>query len=220
MKYLEDDQTDSQVLARDSTKMELGDLMDRWHQTLEDADDEVGNPQNDIGSENSSVDENIPVEDNDNHLPELAAYKKLISSSPVYEWLLGSIRRELNLHPAEPNAQDAVRNKILDSLPSSRTVSRYDQPRIYQAKFILKWDPMAFVKEQEYDKGKDGFIGNIITITGSSQDAQAMTCLQYLHQTWHFYGANILQLVEATLLNEPGYEHICTLLPKLHRGRY
>ncbi|KAL5357315.1 purine and uridine phosphorylase [Aspergillus floccosus] len=209
-RYLEDDQTNSQAAAYDDTKMDLGDLMDLWHQNL-DPDDDVGNPPDDNGSESSNVDDSVPIEIDEEELPGLATYKDLITSSPMYEWLLGSIRRELNLHRTEPNAKDAIRNRILSSLPLSRTVSRYDQPRIYQAKFTLNWDPMAFVKEQEYDTSKEGFLGNVITITGSSQDAQAMTCLQYLHQTWHSYEVDIIQLFEATLLNEHGYEHRCTL---------
>jgi hypothetical protein len=210
MKHLED-AIDSQVPEYDDNKMELGDLMNLWHQNLEDADDDIANPQNDIdvGSETSSIGEIVTVEDSDKDLPELVAYKNLISSSPVYEWLLGTIRRKLHLKPAAPNSQDTIRHRILDSLPSSRIVSRYDQPRIYQATFILNWDPIAFVREQEYDQSKPGFIGKIITVTGSSHDAQAMTSLQYLHQTWHSYGASILQLVEATLLNEPGCEYRC-----------
>ncbi|KAL4806038.1 nucleoside phosphorylase domain-containing protein [Aspergillus unguis] len=210
IKYLEEDQPDSQDSAHDDTKMGLDDLMALWHQNL-DADDDIGNPQIDNRAESSIIDEDIPLEDDDEDLPGLTAYRKLITGSPVYEWLLGSFRRELHLHPAEPNAQDAIRHRILDSLPSPRRVSRYDQPRIYQVVFHLNWDPMAFITEQEYDICKEGFLGKIITITGTCQDAQAMTCLQYLYQTWHSCGTNILQLIEATLLDERDYEHRCTL---------
>ncbi|KAL4913592.1 purine and uridine phosphorylase [Aspergillus aurantiobrunneus] len=210
IKYLED-QLDSQDSAHDDTKMGLGDLMDLWHQNLEDADDDIGIPKIDNGAESSSIDEDIPIEDDDEDLPGLTAYRMLITDSPVYEWLLGSFRRGLHLHPAEPNAQDAICHRILDSLPSPLRVSRYDQPRIYQVVFHLNWDPMAFITEQEYDICKEGFLGKIITITGTSQDAQAMTCLQYLHQTWHSCGSNILQLIEATLFDERDYEHRCTL---------
>ncbi|KAF7113950.1 hypothetical protein CNMCM5793_006133 [Aspergillus hiratsukae] len=156
MKYLEEDQTDSQASTYEDTKMELGDLMDLWDQNLEDADSDCGIPQIDSGAESSSIDEDIPMEDDDEDLPELTAYRTLIIGSPAYKWLLGSLRRELHLRPAEPNAQIAIRNGILASLPSSRK--------------------------------------------RTSQDAQATTCLQYLQQTWHSYGSNILQLVEATLL--------------------
>ncbi|KAL3252159.1 hypothetical protein ABHI18_010239 [Aspergillus niger] len=209
VKYLED-QTETHVSRQDDTKMELGDLMDLWDQNLEDADDDLAIPQFDSGAENSDSDEDILIEDDEN-LPEHATYRKLITGSPVYEWLLGSLRRKLQLHPAEPNVQDAIRDRILKTLPSSRRVSRYDQPTVYQVVYLLKWDPVSFIAEQEYDISKEGFLGKIITITGTSQDAQAMTCLQYLHQTWHSYGANILQLVEAALVDERGYEHRCTL---------
>ncbi|RAQ50712.1 hypothetical protein AFGD_002709 [Aspergillus flavus] len=208
MKYMEDELTDSQVTANDGTKTDLGDLMDLWHQRL---DNDFDIPHIDTEAERSAVDDDIPTEDDDNGLPGLEMYRELIVGSPVYEWLLGSLRRELELQPAEPDARGAIRNRILDSLPSSRRVSRYDQPRIYQVKFTLNWDLMAFVKEQEYDTNKEGFLGRIITITGTRQDAQAMTCLQYLHQTWQSFEDNILRLVEATLLDGPGYKHRCAL---------
>ncbi|KJK62616.1 Phosphorylase superfamily protein [Aspergillus parasiticus SU-1] len=208
LKYMEDELTDSQVTANDGTKMDLGDLMDLWHQKL---DDDFDIPHIDTEAERSAVDDDIPTEDDDNDLPGLEMYRELIVDSPVYEWLLGSLRRELDLQPAGPDARGAIRNRILDSLPSSRRVSRYDQPRIYQVKFTLNWDLMAFVKEQEYDTNKEGFLGRIITITGTRQDAQAMTCLQYLHQTWQSFEDNILRLVEATLLDGPGYKHRCAL---------
>ncbi|KAB8217056.1 purine and uridine phosphorylase [Aspergillus novoparasiticus] len=208
MKYMEDELSDSQVTANDDNKMDLRDLMDLWHQKL---DDDFDIPHIDTEAERSAVDDDIPTEDDGNDLPGLGTYRDLIMYSPVYKWLLGSLRRELDLQPAEPDARGAIRNRILDSLPFSRIVSRYDQPRIYQVKFTLNWDLMAFVKEQEYDTNKEGFLGRIITITGTRQDAQAMTCLQYLHQTWQSFGANIIQLLEATLLDGPGYKHRCAL---------
>ncbi|GFN15432.1 Pfs domain protein [Aspergillus tubingensis] len=185
--------------------------MDLWDQNLEDADGELATAQFDSGAEHLDVDDDIPIEDGDENLPEHTEFWSLITSSPVYEWLLGSLRRKLHLQPAEPNVQDAIRDRILETLPSSRRVSRYDQPTIYQVEFLLNWDPASFIAEQEYDTSKEGFLGKIITITGSGQDAQAMTCLQYLQQTWHSYGADILQLVEATLLSERDYKHSCTL---------
>ncbi|OGM48282.1 hypothetical protein ABOM_002156 [Aspergillus bombycis] len=207
-KYKVDELTNSKVTANDDTKMDLGDLMDLWHQNL---DDDCDMPHIDTEAESPAVEDDIPMEDDDKDLPGLETYRKLIIDSPVYKWLLASLRRELDLHPAEPNAREAIRKRILYSLPSSRIVSRYDQPTIYQVKFTLNWDLMAFVKEQEYDISKEGFLGRIITITGTRKNAQALTCLQYLHQTWQSFGASILQLVEATLLDGPGYKHRCTL---------
>ena len=214
MKYLED-QTETYVSTHDDTKMELGDLMDLWDQHLEDAGDDLVVPQFVGGAVDLEVDEDIPIEDGEQNLPDHTKYWDLITGSPVYEWLIGNLRRKLHLHPAEPNVQNGIRDRILETLPSSRRVSRYDQPTIYQVVFRLNWDPASFIAEQEYDISKEGFLGKIITITGSGQDAQAVTCLQYLQQTWHSYGADILELVEATLRSERDYKHSCTLSPPL-----
>ena len=218
MKYLEEDEIRPQVPGHEADDMKLDDLMNLWHRHLEDAEDDIGGLQigRDGESETSSVDDDINMEESDKDLPELAAYRKFIFNTPAYKWLLGSIRRELLLAPDEPNSQDAIRKRILDSLPSSRTVSRYEYPNIYQTTFMLKWDPMAFLREQEYDQGPDDLMGKIITITGSRKDAQAMTCLQYLHQTWQSYGSYLLQLIEATLFSELGCAYRCMSLTYLY----
>ncbi|KAH8812294.1 hypothetical protein F5884DRAFT_855596 [Xylogone sp. PMI_703] len=216
MKYLEEDEIRPQVAGYDADDMRLDDLMNLWYGHLEDMEDDIGGSQVDWdgGSENSSINDDIDMEESDRGLPELEVYRKFISNIPAYEWLLESIHTELLLAPAEPSIQNAIRKKILNSLPSSSTVSRYDHPNIYQARFILEWDLMAFLREEEYDQGTDGLLGKIITITGLSKDAQAMTCLQYLHQTWQSYGSHLLQLIEATLFSEAGCAYRCTLPDK------
>lgn len=191
--------------------MELNDRMEMWYHTQENANNDLENEQNnaDIKPETLSTSHNVPMEDNDGNLIEIAIYRKVISDSQAYKWLLGSIQRTSALYPAEQNAQDAIRERILNSIPLPRTVGRHDQPKVYQTTFTINWNPIAFVTEQGYDQDKDGFLGKIITITGSRIDAQAMTSLQYLHQTWHSYGANIIQIVEATLVIGPGCEYKC-----------
>jgi hypothetical protein len=193
--------------------MELGDIMKLWYNNQDDTANDFEHEQfdTDTGPDASGANDEDLMEDDDydKGLPEIEAYRQLISNNQAYGWLLGSIQRELNLNPAEPNTQDAIRKRILDFLPTPRTVSRYDQPRLYQTTFTLNWDLVSFVSEQGYDQSKDGFLGRIITITGSSIDAQAMTSLQYLHQAWHSYGADLLQIIETTLLSGPGYECKC-----------
>ena len=210
LKHLEDGGASSFPAGYDN-QMRLSSMVKLWYQNLKDVANDFGNQQNHTvtGPNASSANHDIPMEDDDNNSPELWIYRKFISNRQAYEWLVGSIRRELNLNPANQNSQDAIRNRILESLPSPRTSSPYDKPRIYQTTFAINWDPVAFVREQGYDQNKGGFLGKIITITGSSIDAQAMTSLQYLHQTWHSYGANLLQIIEATLLSEPGSESRC-----------
>jgi hypothetical protein len=49
--------------------------------------------------------------------------------------------------------------------------------------FGIEWDPLAFVKEQEYREKPDEAVEIAITLTGPAKDAQALTCAQYLCQT-------------------------------------
>lgn len=208
MKFQKDDEAQSEDLTVSAHgKMDLQDLMDLWDRN---------EAQEDHGFDNEAERPDIPgevddfaTEDIEEELPEIAAYRNLLSSSAAYEWLLGTIQREIQLNPTAPNAQGSIRDEILKSIPIPRVVSRYDAPQICQTTFTLNWDPLGFIIEQEYEKSVEGFLGKIITITGSSCDAQAMTSLQYLQQTWHSYATELLQLVEATIIGEPGSEYAC-----------
>src|SRR5438045_8172109 len=55
-------------------------------------------------------------------MSELLAYSDLIFKVPAYEWLVTSLRKEFRMAPAEPNFMDAIRRKIVHSLPSSHKV--------------------------------------------------------------------------------------------------
>ncbi|KAJ5538344.1 purine and uridine phosphorylase [Penicillium frequentans] len=218
LKYTES-QGGSSVPANGDYRMGLNDRMKLWYHTQERANNELQNEQNeaDTGLEISGK---VSVEDGDENIPEIAIYRKFISNSPAYKWLLGSIQREIALSPADPNAQDAIRAQILESIPLTWTMGRHDKPKIYQTTFTINWNPVAFVREQGYDQDNDGYLGKMITITGSRIDAQAMTSLQYIHQTWHSYGAQIIQIVEATLISEQGCEYICTFPDKTQVGAW
>ncbi|KAJ5549058.1 purine and uridine phosphorylase [Penicillium frequentans] len=218
LKYMQS-QGGSPVPANGDYRMGLDDRMKLWYHTQERANNDLQNEQNeaDTGLETSGK---VSVEDGDESIPEIAIYRKFISNSQAYKWLLGSIQREIALSPADPNAQDAIRAQILESIPSIWTMGRHDKPKIYQTTFTINWNPVAFVREQGYDQDNDGYLGKMITITGSRIDAQAMTSLQYIHQTWHSYGAKIIQIVEATLISEQGCEYRCTFPDKTQVGAW
>ncbi len=55
---------------------------------------------------------------------------------------------------------------------------------------LLKW-------YYEADPCRD--LGAVLTITGSAMDAQAVTCTQYMQQTWSSGGISTLRAVERAL---------------------
>jgi hypothetical protein len=183
--------------------MPLKDIMSNWHQNLEDPEDDV---PPDIHEINDGADEEVDGEINK---PEYLAYRDFIFKTPAYEWLLTNLRRELHLAPAEPSSMDSIRRKIINSLPSSHKVSKKKSADAYQMTFEIEWEPLAFVKEQEYTEGPDEAVEIAITLTGSVRDAQALTCAQYLCQTWPLAGEHTIKLVKDVVRSGPGHRHTC-----------
>lgn len=75
--------------------------------------------------------------------------------------------------------------------------------------FRMEWDPLAFIKEQEYSEELDETMETAITLTGSARDAQALTCAQYLRQTWPSAAEHIIRLIKDVVRNRPGHRQEC-----------
>ena len=179
---------------RDVTDPGYGAFPDAIHETSVDSS----------MSQGSSEEENEEAD-----APTLLAYRDFVFRSPAYEWLLASLRREFLLAPAEPNYMETIKQEIVRFLPSSSKVSRKSSAENYKMIFVVEWDPLAFVNEQLY-KGEPGeAVGAAITLTGSIKDAQAITCAQYLCQTWPAYGDHIIRLVKDVLCSGPDNPRTC-----------
>ena len=157
----------------------------------------------------------IKIEDNTEEMPQFLVYRDFIFENPAYEWLVACLRREFYLAPAEPNSMEVIREKILSCLLSTKTthsISRKRSPEPYKVTFEVEWDPVAFVKEQEYTGEPGRAIEMAITLTGSAEDAQALTCVQYLRQTWPSTGGHIMQLIKDVVRDRLSHRHRCKFL--------
>jgi hypothetical protein len=143
--------------------------------------------------------EELGIEDEDDPIPESNVYRDFIMNTPAYEWLITSLEREAKLTRATPDLMEDVRKNILDALPSSHKVSRKVSSQEYRARFELDWDPLSFVKEQEYTESPGEALEKAITLTGTGTDAQALTAGEYLSQTWPATGNHMMQLVAHTI---------------------
>jgi hypothetical protein len=142
-------------------------------------------------------------------MPELFTYRNFLFTTPAYEWLLSSLRRELFLAPAEPTFLQTIEQKILSSIPASNKVSKKRSADSYVIYFKIEWDPLAFIKEQGYTEEPHEAIEIAITLTGCSKDAQALTCGQYMCQTWPSTGPRLLRLIKDLVRSGPGRECSC-----------
>lgn len=128
--------------------------------------------------------------------PQLAVYKDFIFKSAAYDWLIGTLRRDLLLGVIDADAMCAIREKVLGYLQTSNKVSKKRAAETFELTFSIRWDPILFLKEQQYKEESRDAIEQAVTITGSPWDAQAVSCAEYLSQTWPLNGRYILEMIQ------------------------
>ncbi|KAK4145502.1 uncharacterized protein C8A04DRAFT_10591 [Dichotomopilus funicola] len=131
-------------------------------------------------------------------VPDEQSYREITFQSPAFKWLLASLGKTSNLRPNAPDdAITRMRDKIMDAFPEAHSVSSQRPSTVYAMKFNCLWDIHRFL-DHEYPELQGGRarLGEVITITGSPVDAQALSCAGYLEQTWPFTGLDVLSLLQ------------------------
>ncbi|KAM6487348.1 hypothetical protein HDV62DRAFT_151252 [Trichoderma sp. SZMC 28011] len=150
-------------------------------------------------------------EDKEESIPDLGEYRDLISGSPAYSWLLGNLRRESVMEPKCSDSMKDINQKIVSFLPHIRHISKSRSSESFQMTFLINWDPANFLEEQQYEESLDEAIERAVTLTGSAKNAQALTTLQYLRQTWPTTGEHVLKLVKDVMCGPREQTYTCHL---------
>lgn len=128
----------------------------------------------------------------------LREYHAIIINDTGYEWLLRNLRRDLTLSRADPDIMDSMRQNISHAMPTLGQMSRKMSPREVTVVYTLNWEVSAFFRQQKYTVSKAEALAGAITITGTSVDAQALSCQDYLNQTWPYTGLRILKMLQVS----------------------
>ncbi|KAE8137306.1 hypothetical protein BDV38DRAFT_88339 [Aspergillus pseudotamarii] len=96
----------------------------------------------------------------------------------------------------KPNLTEEIYDTIHDFTAVPREVSRRMAPETLNITFHVEW---KLPKDQAYPTSPDYALGSFVTITGSASDAQALSCSEYLRQTWPTTGIKVLDLVQQVL---------------------
>lgn len=138
------------------------------------------------------------VPDGANISANLPRYRDFIVGNPAHTWITSRLEREQLLAQAEPNHMQAISDDILNRLSNGlfRNLSSERGPHLCDMTFIVDWNPLAFLQEQEYDEKLEEAFERAITLTGTGSDAQALTTAQYLNQTWPLVGDEILSILK------------------------
>ncbi|KAL4877337.1 hypothetical protein BJY04DRAFT_230820 [Aspergillus karnatakaensis] len=164
------------------------------HTTIRDVDDPPASESTQEETRQHSKDDLLALKD----------YRKFVLDSPAYQWLLADIEKQCLLMPSTPDTAADIRNRILESLPQARRISQRRSPKPSKIVYVLPWDPIAFCEDQEYKEEASDVIARAITIAGLAGKSQALTTLQYLHQTWPWSGRRTFEIIQESLRLEPG----------------
>lgn len=190
----EDIQRDSELERIKAQRLE------QWQSQLKShdpADIEVSNHRDDddLSKEAMDIDE---IDDTDDIAPqEIAKYRKIITGSAQYSWLLADMRRLCILTPGSPeDLMEKVRDTVRTVLPRNIPISKHSPMPGYQVTFEIPWDPCGFWEKESFREKITRGLENAITITGSAEDAQATTAGEYLNQTWPVTAIHAMKLVK------------------------
>lgn len=110
-------------------------------------------------------------------------YEAILARSPAFRWLCASIVKDLILQP-----DSSVANHF------SSTIQRVIPHRQKRVSFKFHWDLAGFLKQEYGDINQA--LGEVTTITGTPDHAQAVTCSTYLNQVWPCVGSEILCAIQ------------------------
>ena len=132
-------------------------------------------------------------------------YRDFILETPAYKWLVASLQGEATLAVGTPDLMESIRQTIFSAFPSSQNVSRKESSKAYKVTFELDWDPLDFVREQQYTESPKQALERAITLTGCPNNAQALTTMAYLCQTWPTTGKQVMRLVKDVIRIPEGH---------------
>jgi hypothetical protein len=173
--------------------------------TKNDLESSLNNPT--IGKHNDIA------QDREELMPDSGPYRDFILETPAYKWLVASLRSEATLARGNPDLMESIRETIFSALPSSQKISRKEPSQAYKATFELDWDPLHFVREQQYTESPEEALERAITLTGRSSNAQALTTKVYLCQTWPTTGKQVMRLVNDVVRRPEGHIVNCEYMP-------
>jgi hypothetical protein len=127
--------------------------------------------------------------------------RSYLLNSDAYKWLLDSARAAARISDQEGTILDQISRTFDDGIKLIRpqTSRRFVE---IQAQYHIDWDLCNFLEEQDYGIALDTAFERAITLTGSCTNAQALSCRDYMFQTWPSGGIELMNLLAKALVSE------------------
>ena len=165
--------------------------------------DDVPLKDDDVQSDGDDDDDEDGVDNS-----RLMMYRNVLADSTAFQWLLCRLHRETSLTTSEASSMKAVSTQIRQILYCQRenrlVSSRKGSPKC-SVVFHSGWDPLAFIRDQEFKEDPENAgEGAIVIVQGTNGVVEGMPCLEYVGRTWPLFGEHLMGLVKHTVWSKPG----------------
>ncbi|KAH6890692.1 hypothetical protein B0T10DRAFT_439881 [Thelonectria olida] len=147
---------------------------------------------------------------------QLPQYEKFIQESEAYRWLLAEISQHGRLNFEGSSAMLEIGTKIRNHLQAQeplRKMSSQRPPSSVRMTFHIDWNPVRFMHDEGVTPPFAEALPKIHCLTGSWNEAQATTAIDYMDQTWPQSGRALFGLVQK-LLSVPVGEECSAQVPE------
>ena len=124
-----------------------------------------------------------------------------ITQTAAFLWLVNKIKIELLLSSPESSILHTVRDHISALLSSHERADQTFLQLPATITFEIECDLISFLHKYHFE-GTSSFeeiMSKLVTITSDGKDMQALTCKQYMKQTWPCGGQRVLQMLAQIL---------------------
>jgi hypothetical protein len=144
----------------------------------------------------------LKSEEIDQRVPGYPQLRTFLIKCEAYKWLLASAESCALLTLRKGSTMDNISQAIdaaQGDLSSRHSFNAPLAPPSSTIRFDLDWDLPSFLKEQNYDPSLENAFERAITITGSDVTAQALSCIDYMRQTWPYSGPLLIRAFQQAL---------------------
>ena len=124
--------------------------------------------------------------------------RSFLYDSHAYQWVLDALEASMKMAERRGTFLEKIIRDI-DTAMSDLTVPKSARTCTYETNINVDANIVQFLKEQNYGVPMEEAVGKVITITGSSTSAQALSCNDYIAQTWPKSGVETLQVLQNAL---------------------